>query len=200
MSGNQAPASSSKPGDAAVAPVQPGPSAAPAITLPKGGGAIRGIDEKSSVNPATGTASLSVPISTRPSRADFHPKLSLSYDSGSGNGLFGLGWSLSLPAITRKTDKGLPRYQDGAESDTFILSAAENLVPVLIYHKDRKIWEAGTDDDRQVGPATYSVKRYRRRIEGLFACIERWWDRHQGQLRLHENEPLVRASVPGWKW
>ena len=35
-----------------------------------------------------------------------------SYDSGAGNGAFGFGWSLSLPAITRKTDKGLPRYRD----------------------------------------------------------------------------------------
>lgn len=31
---------------------------APAINLPKGGGAIKGIDEKFTVNPATGTGSL----------------------------------------------------------------------------------------------------------------------------------------------
>ena len=30
---------------------------APAISLPKGGGAIKGIDEKFAVNPATGTGS-----------------------------------------------------------------------------------------------------------------------------------------------
>ncbi|WP_366836081.1 SpvB/TcaC N-terminal domain-containing protein [Nitrosomonas sp.] len=35
------------------------------------------------------------------------------------------------PAITRKTDKGLPRYNDADESDVFILSGAEDLVPVL---------------------------------------------------------------------
>ena len=35
--------------------------------------------------------------------------LSLAYDSGAGNGPFGFGWRLSLPSITRKTDKGLPR-------------------------------------------------------------------------------------------
>ena len=36
-----------------------------------------------------------------------------------------------MPAITRKTEKGLPRYQDATESDVFILSGAEDLVPVL---------------------------------------------------------------------
>ena len=45
---------------------------------------------------------------------------------------FGLGWRLSVPAITRKTDKGLPRYNNNNESDTFILSNAEDLVPALV--------------------------------------------------------------------
>ena len=48
-----------------------------------------------------------------------------SYDSGAGNGPFGFGWSF-LSVITRKTDKGLPRYQDAEESDVFILSGAED--------------------------------------------------------------------------
>ena len=55
---------------------------------------------------------MSVPIATSPGRSGFGPQLSLSYDSGAGNGPFGFGWSLSLSAITRKTDKGLPKYQD----------------------------------------------------------------------------------------
>lgn len=36
-----------------------------------------------------------------------------------------------IPAITNKTDKGLPRYCDGDESEVFILAGAEDLVPVL---------------------------------------------------------------------
>src|SRR6266581_3410127 len=103
----------------------------PAISLPKGGGAIRGIGEKFAANPVTGTGSMSIPISTSPGRSGFGPQLSLSYDSGTGNGPLGFGWSLSLPAISRKTDKGLPRYLDAEESDVFILSGAEDLVPVL---------------------------------------------------------------------
>src|SRR5512136_3243058 len=99
---------------------------APSISLPKGGGAIRGIGEKFAANPVTGTGSMSVPIATSPGRSGFGPQLSLSYNSGAGNGPFGFGWSLSLPSITRKTDKGLPLYLDGAQaqadSDVFILS------------------------------------------------------------------------------
>ena len=68
--------------------------------------------EKFAANPVTGTGTLSLPIATSPGRDGFGPQLSLSYDSGSGNGPFGFGWSLALPAVTRKTDKGLPRYED----------------------------------------------------------------------------------------
>src|SRR6187402_769307 len=68
------------------------------LTLPKGGGAIRGIGEKFGTNPVTGTGSLSVPIGVSPGRSGFGPQLALSYDSGAGNGTFGFGWSLSVPA------------------------------------------------------------------------------------------------------
>lgn len=139
---------------------------APTINLPKGGGAIRGIGEKFSANPVTGTGSMSVPIVTSPGRSDFGPQLSLSYDSGAGNGPFGLGWNLSLPAITRKTDKGLPQYQDENESDVFILSGAEDLVPVLNA-------DGGRHKDTNTAPG-YIIRRYRPRTEGLFARIERW--------------------------
>jgi RHS repeat-associated protein len=149
----------------------------PAITLPKGGGAIRGIGEKFSVNPVTGTVSFSIPVFTSLSRAGFFPRLSLSYDSGGGNGPFGLGWKLSIPTIHRKTEKGLPKYQDAEESDVFILSDAEDLVPVLT--------PADNDWRRDTFPLTidgtaYTVSRYRPRVEGLFARIEKWVDQATG--------------------
>src|SRR5947209_14893086 len=108
--------------------------AAPSISLAKGGGAIRGMGEKFASNPVTGTGSMSVPLATSPGRSGFGPQLSLAYDSGTGNGPFGFGWNLSLPSITRKTDKGLPQYLDAVDSDVFILSGAEDLVPV--YRQD----------------------------------------------------------------
>src|SRR5947199_10876133 len=82
---------------------------APQLSLPKGGGAIRGIGEKFGSNPVTGTGSMSVPIATSPGRSGFGPQLALTYDSGTGNGPFGLGWHLSLTRIERKTAKDCPR-------------------------------------------------------------------------------------------
>ena len=135
------------------------------ISLPVGGGAVRGIGEKFEANPVTGTASFSVPITISEGRGGFTPQLSLSYDSGSGNSVFGLGWSVGLPSITRKTDKGLPQYNDNAdnESDTFILSGAEDLVPILDNAKQFFREENG-----------YKIYSYQPRTEGLFALIERW--------------------------
>ena len=143
----------------------------PAISLPKGGGAIRGMGEKFAANPVTGTGSMTVPIAVTPGRAGFSPQLTLSYDSGAGNGPFGLGWTLSMPAITRKTDKGLPKYQDAEESDVFILSGAEDLVPALFEKSGH--WEADVFEHPENNPV-WSVRRYRPRVEGLFARIERW--------------------------
>jgi Salmonella virulence plasmid 65kDa B protein len=71
------------------------PWSIPSISLPKGGGAIRGIGEKFGANPVTGTASMTVPIYTSPGRSGFGPQLALSYDSGAGNGPFGYGWNRS---------------------------------------------------------------------------------------------------------
>lgn len=52
----------------------------PAISLPKGGGAIRVIGEKFTANPVTGTGSMTVPVATSPGRNGFGPELSLSYE------------------------------------------------------------------------------------------------------------------------
>jgi hypothetical protein len=163
----------------------------PTVNLPKGGGAIRGIGEKFAANAVTGTGTASVPIATSPGRSGFGPQLSLSYDSGAGNGPFGFGWSLSLPQISRKTDKGLPQYDDAFESDVFMLSGSEDLVPVYRQDVDGT-WVAAhpgyTRDPEGFwvrDPAGrlvvheddldgYRVRRYRPRTEGLFARIERW--------------------------
>src|SRR5712664_3423828 len=132
----------------------------PSISLPKGGGAIRGIGEKFAANPVTGTGSLSLPIYASPGRSGFGPQLSLSYDSGASNSPFGLGWSLRLPSLTRKTDKGLPQYADAEESDTFILSGAEDLVPVLTL--DSRAWVRSVSS-RTVFGVQFEVHAYRPR-------------------------------------
>ncbi|MCB0838622.1 MAG: toxin, partial [Bacteroidetes bacterium] len=133
----------------------------PKISLPKGGGAIQGIGEKFQVNPVTGTGSMTIPIAISPGRSEFTPQLSLSYDSGAGNSPFGLGWGVGIPSISRKTNKGIPKYKDDQESDVFLISGAEDLVPVL-------------NDPLPDSSGEYKIKRYRPRIEGLFARIEKW--------------------------
>jgi RHS repeat-associated protein len=125
----------------------------PSLSLPRGGGAIRGLGEKLQIGDATGTASLSIPVALSPARNGFGPSLSLAYDSGRGNGLFGLGWGVAIPSIRRKTDKGLPRYRDDRDPDTFLLAGAEDLVPAN-----------GGDE---------SVTRYLPRVESSFLLVER---------------------------
>ena len=122
----------------------------PKISLPKGGGAIKGIDEKFEVNAVDGTSSFSMSLPITPGRNGFRPSLSLTYNSGAGNSPFGLGWNVDLPFIQRRTSKKLPEYKDAEESDVFMLSGAEDLQPFL--------GEEG---------------RYRPRVESNFSRIER---------------------------
>jgi RHS repeat-associated protein len=140
----------------------------PAINMPKGGGALKNIDEKFRVNPANGTASFSVPLPFSKTRSDFAPAISLGYDSGSGNGPFGLGWSLDLPSIQRKTSRRLPLYEDGTESDIFMFTGVEDLVPVLREDKSGN-WTVF----EFTAPSGEKVRRYRPRIEKDFYRIER---------------------------
>ena len=140
--------------------------------------------EKFAANPVTGTGSLSIPIYTSPGRSGFGPQLSLSYDSGAGNGPFGFGWGLSLPAITRKTDKGLPKYRDAEGSDVFVLSGAEDLVPVLVEVGGQ--WQPKKPVERAVDGTKYRVQHYRPRIEDPV--------RPEGELsRANETGPGVGA-------
>ena len=124
------------------------------LSLPSGGGAIKGIGETFQPNLFNGTGNYTIPIGTSSARGDSGPKLSLQYSAGNGNGPFGFGWQLSSPRITRKTEKGLPRYDD---SDVFVLSGEEDLVPT-----------------ETASQPFHTVQRYRPRTEGLFARIEKW--------------------------
>ena len=145
----------------------------PAITAPKGGGAIRSIDEKFDVNPATGAGSLSVGLGLSPGRNGFGPALSLGYSTGQGNGPFGIGWSLGLPSVARKTSRGVPKYFDTASSssDTFILAGAEDLIP------DER-FDVRT---RTTAEDAFRITVFRPRIEGSFQLIERWHSTNSGE-------------------
>jgi RHS repeat-associated protein len=144
----------------------------PAVNIPKGGGAIHGIGEQFQLNSVTGTASLSIPIPASRTRSDLSPNLMLRYDSGNGNSPFGFGWDVSHPSITRKTDKGLPKYDDVEDSDTFILTGTEDLLPVLTLHENGT-W-IKTDTEVCFSDIKYSIRKYCPRVEEAFTRIERW--------------------------
>lgn len=143
----------------------------PAVTLPRAGGAVRGLGETFATNPVTGSASLTVPLASSTGRGGVGPGLALSYDSAAGQSTFGYGWRLNLASISRRTDRRLPRYADAEDSDTFLLSDTEDLVPLLTAEDgDWKVDE----HTRTVDGTTFRVRRYRPRAEGGFARIERW--------------------------
>ncbi len=147
-------------------------TSAETISLPKGGGAVKGMGETFSPDLFTGTGNFTVPITLPPGRNGFQPQISLVYSTGNGNGAFGLGWSLSVPGVSRKTSKGIPRYRDGSsQSDVFILSGSEDLVPVTEV-------ESG-------------AQRYRPRTEGLFALIDRVRNAQNDYWKVQSKDGLV---------
>lgn len=172
----------------------------PSISLPKGGGAIKGIDEKFSVNAVNGTAGFSIPLPFSPARGA-SPSLTLGYNSGSGNGIFGLGWNLSLGSIKRKTDKGLPQYLDSIDSDTFLFSEAEDLVPEFKKNDDGSFLLIENEyviNERDSADELFTIRNYKPRIEGLFARIERWTQKDNGRIKWRVITKENTTTLFGW--
>ncbi|MBK6012831.1 SpvB/TcaC N-terminal domain-containing protein [Streptomyces sp. MBT53] len=142
-----------------------------------------GLGEKFSPDLFTGTGNFSVPIVLPAGRGGLQPQLTLAYSTGSGNGPFGLGWQLSLPGVSRRTSRGLPRY---ADADVFVLSGAEDLVPVEGSYPGRV--------------------RYRPRTEGMFARIEHvkdstgdyWEVRAKDGSRTRYGTPRPAGAPDDW--
>jgi Salmonella virulence plasmid 65kDa B protein len=113
--------------DSGAGAVQPS-----AITLPKGGGAIRGIGQKLATNPVNGTDSLPIPLALSPGRSGFGPQVSLSYDSGAGNGPFGFGLEPQLAVGARierwtEANTGISQWRSiTRESVTTLYGFSEN--------------------------------------------------------------------------
>ncbi|MGQ0570143.1 MAG: toxin TcdB middle/N-terminal domain-containing protein [Armatimonadota bacterium] len=95
-----------------------GPSQA-STPLPSGGGSQESVGQNFEVDLATGTGSYRVPFAFPPGPRQTKPELSLGYSTGYGNGIVGLGWSLSLSAVTRSHAEGQPAFDDAVDSFTY---------------------------------------------------------------------------------
>ncbi|MBP4044868.1 SpvB/TcaC N-terminal domain-containing protein [Chromobacterium violaceum] len=167
------------------------------ISLPKGGGSIRGMEAALGAVGPNGAASMSLPLPISPGRG-YAPQLAVQYQSGAGNGVFGVGWQLSLPRIARQTSKGAPAFDD---SDEFIGPDGEVMVP----ERDAQGGIVCASRNRHGGIALgqdYEVTRYFPRVEGSFDRIEYWraaqesfWLVHSADGQLHAFGKTAQARV-----
>jgi hypothetical protein len=97
------------------------------VYKPSGPASVAGLGESFQPELHTGMAAYEIKLTVPPGVRGHQPELALAYNSGQGQGVFGLGWSLNSTFIQRQTDKGLPTYTD---QDTFIYSNNEELVPI----------------------------------------------------------------------
>jgi len=143
------------------------------VSLPSGPGSIEGLGEAFQPMLNTGTARYAVKISLPPGTNGHTPQLSLSYESGLGDGPAGIGWTFGPVGVKRQTDLGIPRYVDGPngidddhdgetdeadETDRFIGVEGEELV--------------------QLGDGTF-----RARVEGAFVRYRRVGDHWEAHLK-----------------
>ncbi|HRI62566.1 MAG TPA: SpvB/TcaC N-terminal domain-containing protein, partial [Saprospiraceae bacterium] len=85
------------------------------------------------------------------------------------------------------------------ESDVFTLSGAADSAPAL-GKTDDGLWRKPEIPPITENGITYIITRYRPRIEGLFARIERWVNQQIGaaSARTMCIRPMVSPPRPGW--
>ncbi|TVT79434.1 SpvB/TcaC N-terminal domain-containing protein [Pseudomonas sp. H3(2019)] len=141
-----------------------------APTLPKGGGAIQSIGKGWGAVGTSGAASLELPLPISRGRG-YAPALGLSCSSDVGNSPFGIGWRMTVNAITLRTTKGVPTY-DGSDQvvgpggDVWMPERAESDGSLI----SRK---ADTYNTVPLG-SEHKVVRHWPRVEGEFSLIEHW--------------------------
>ncbi|MCP4593463.1 MAG: hypothetical protein GY842_22225, partial [bacterium] len=97
------------------------------VVLPDGPGSIGGVGENADIDPNMGTMSYAIKIDMPPGFSKATPSLSLSYSSGAGASVLGIGWNLSVPHIERMSLRGLPEY---TADDEFAVNGGDELVEV----------------------------------------------------------------------
>ncbi|MFE4618218.1 SpvB/TcaC N-terminal domain-containing protein [Streptomyces sp. NPDC056747] len=116
----------------------------------------------------SGDARLSYPLEVPKGRAGLQPNLAVTYNSAGTNGWLGVGWDVVTPIVTVDTRWGVPRYDAGLETETYLLNG-EQLTPVT--HRSKL-------------QARTAEKVFHTRVEGRFDRIVRhgdsptnyWWE------------------------
>lgn len=163
------------------------------ISLPSGPGSLEGLGESFEPELSTGTAGYPFKLSLPPGVAGFQPEVTLTYDGGNPNGPWGLGWSLSVACIQRRTDAGLPTYDDAR--DRFIFRG-EKLTAVAggffrlenegEFTRFRRLagggWEAHTPDGRRWLYGATAEGRVANE-HGVFRwCLQKGIDTHGNEI------------------
>lgn len=103
----------------------PSPFVSPATLLPKGRGAIRGMGENFDTYSIIGSEPIPVLLFTSLGGFAIAPYLSCSYQSGSGYGPFGMGWSLSKCSSHARRLSVRPAMITRKGQDALLLLGAE---------------------------------------------------------------------------
>jgi len=80
------------------------------VSLPDGPGSLEGVGDDARITGNMGGMSYSVPMNVPAGFAGMTPDPSLSYSSIGGGGPIGIGWSMSMPSVERRTLTGVPYY------------------------------------------------------------------------------------------
>lgn len=147
------------------------------LSIPAGEATITGLGESFSAQLSTGIATYTIPFALPKARGDAQPSLELSYSSGHGSGIAGMGWTVGVASIARQTDRGSPKYDDRAtfhhEQDRFVFNGGQEIVPICV---------VGSPDCSRLVAASASLQRpaevtpawangwqyFRPRVEGAF--------------------------------
>nr|WP_264085164.1 SpvB/TcaC N-terminal domain-containing protein [Kibdelosporangium phytohabitans] len=116
----------------------------------------------------SGDARMSYPLEVPKGRAGLEPKLAVGYSSAGANSWLGVGWDIGTPMISVDTRWGVPRYDPGLETESYLLNG-EQLTPVAHRGELQK---------------RTAEKVFHARVEGRFDRIVRhgdkpvnyWWE------------------------
>jgi RHS repeat-associated protein len=179
-----------------------------AISVPKGAGKIDGMGESFSAQLSTGIASFSVPFAIPAARGGAQASLGLSYSSGSGPGLAGMGFSVGAPFIARQTDRGLPGYDDRSsfhpEQDRFVFNGGQELVPICTVNSGLACactelpgagCVGGALPDEKMPPWSEGHQYFRPRVEGSF--LRFFWSPDHRTWRVQDKSGVtMELGVP----